>query len=310
MAAGAGAAGLGVARLGMGVAQAGRIDDEEPEGWIETIIKDFIDHSPENTLKNEHNDKAFETPLVGFSRGDEPLYKAYKDHVGPFSLTPWEIFALTFRVLDLKPEELTVISWILPHAEATKADNRKQEFYPSERWARGRIFGEEVNEKLRKHVLASLKSEGIQAVAPTLTPQFSVRISPRYGFASTWSERHAAYAAGLGTFGLCDGLITPVGKAMRTGSVVARIQVTPTPRPYKSHQEYCLFLAKGVCGRCMSRCPVGAITQAGHDKVKCVKHLFPVTSDYVKKHFGFEGYGCGFCQTGVPCESGIPSQRG
>lgn len=307
--AGVGAAGMGAARLGTGVARAGRIDVHDPKGWIETIIKDFVDHSPENTLKNRDNDKAWETPLVGFSRGDDPLYEAYKDHVGPFHLTPWEIFALTFRDWGVKAKELTVISWILPHTRATKADNRKEEFYPSERWARARIFGEEVNEKLRKHVVASLESKGIQAVAPSLAPQFSIRISSKYGFASTWSERHAAYASGLGTFGLCDGLITPVGKAMRTGSVVARIQVSPTPRPYRGHHDYCLFFAQGICGSCISRCPVGAITEAGHDKLKCVKHLFPVTSDYVKKHFGFVGYGCGFCQTGVPCESKIPSER-
>lgn len=307
--AGLGAAGMGAARPGMRVAQAKRIDVADAKGWIETIIKDFADHSPENTLKNPDNDKAFEKPLVGFSRGDDPLYEAYKDHVGPFHLTPREIFALTFRDFSVKPEELTVISWILPHTKATKADNRKEEFYPSERWARARIFGEQFNEKLRKHVVASLQSEGIQAVAPSLTPQFSIRLSPRYGFASTWSERHAAYASGLGTFGLCDGLITPVGKAMRTGSVVARIQVSPTPRPYKGHRDYCLFFAKGICGRCMARCPVGAITEAGHEKLKCVKHLFPITSDYVKKHFGFDGYGCGLCQTGVPCESQIPSER-
>ena len=66
-----------------------------------------------------------------------------------------------------------------------------------------------------------------------------------YVFASLLSERHAAYAAGLGTFGLCDGLITPKGKAMRCGSVVARIQIAATPRPYEDHHAYCLFYAKG-----------------------------------------------------------------
>jgi epoxyqueuosine reductase QueG len=278
-------------------------------GWIEAIIKEFIEHSPENTLKNRENDKGFETPLVGFSKGDDPLYEAYKDHVGPFYLTPWEIFVLTFGVSSVKPEELTVISWILPQTKATKSDNRKESFYPSERWARARIFGEEVNEKLRKHVVASLDSEGYQVVAPSLTPQFSMRISPRYGFASTWSERHAAYASGLGTFGLCDGLITPVGKAMRTGSVVARIQVPPTPRPYSDHHEYCLFFMQGICGICMNRCPVGAITEDGKDKPTCYKHLFPVTKDYVTAEFGFDGYGCGLCQTAVPCESKIPTKK-
>ncbi len=277
--------------------------------WLEGIIQQFIRESPENTLQNKAHEKAFESFLVGFSRGDDPLYDAYKHHVGPFYLTPWEIFALTFRDLSVKPEELTVISWILPQTEATKADNRKENFYPSERWARARIFGEEVNVKLREHVVASIESEGYQVVAPALTPQFSVRISPKYGLASTWSERHAAYASGLGTFGLCDGLITRLGKAMRTGSVVARIQVSPTSRPYSDHREYCLYFTQGICGICIKRCPVGAITEAGKDKATCRGHLFPVTQDYVTSEYGFDGYGCGLCQTKVPCESKIPGRK-
>ncbi len=271
------------------------------------IIRDFIEKSPENTLQNETKEKAFGIPLVGFSRGDDPLYQDYKEHVGPFYMTPWEVFAITFRDFNVNPEELTVISWILPQREETKVDNRKETFYPSERWARARIFGEQVNDKLRKHVVSTLEARGYQAVAPILTPQFSLRISPNYGFASTWSERHAAYASGLGTFGLCDGLITPLGKAMRTGSVVARIQIPCTPRPYTNHHEYCLFFTEGACKKCISRCPVGAITEEGKDKLTCFGHLFPVTKDYVTSEYGFDGYGCGLCQTGVPCESGIPA---
>jgi epoxyqueuosine reductase QueG len=94
---------------------------------------------------------------------------------------------------------------------------------------------------------------------------------------------------------------------MRAGSVVARVQVPPTPRAYTDHREYCLFFTRGICGKCIPRCPVGALTEAGHDKAKCLNHLHPTTSDYVKSHYGFEGYGCGMCQTGVPCESKIPA---
>jgi epoxyqueuosine reductase len=50
-----------------------------------------------------------------------------------------------------------------------------------------------------------------------------------------------AYAAGLGTFGLCDGLITACGKAMRTGSVAARLEIDALSRPYDDHQAYCPF---------------------------------------------------------------------
>ncbi len=278
---------------------------KNPANWTENTIRDFINKSPENTLKNAKNEKAWADPLVGFSRGDDPLYQEYKKYVGPFHWTPLEVFKITFPTLEVTADQLTVISWILPQMESTKADLRRETVNPPESWARARIFGEETNVKLRKHVVATLKEAGIEAVAPMLSPLWARKESDQYVFASTWSERHAAYAAGLGTFGLCDGLITPRGKAMRCGSVVAQIKVPPTKRPYQDHHAYCLFFSKGTCGKCIQRCPADAITEAGHDKRKCRSYV-EKTASYVKSQFHFDGYGCGFCQTGVPCESKIP----
>jgi epoxyqueuosine reductase len=283
-----------------------RLHKGEGAPWFEGVVHDFLMHSPENTLRNQTKDRAFEQVIVGFSRGEDPLYDAYKELVGPFHWTPLEIFARTFPEIATTAGELTVIAWVVAHNRLTKEDNRRENFYPSERWARARIFGEEVNEKLRRHVVAALESESFAAVAPALSPHWEQKASERYVFASTWSERHAAYASGLGTFGLCDGLITPIGKAVRVGSVIARIRIPPTPRPYKEHQAYCLFHSRGICKKCVSRCPVGALSEAGHDKEKCRSHVRPVTEEYVRAHYGFEGYGCGLCQTGVPCESKIP----
>lgn len=281
---------------------------EDLGNWIEEEIKRFI-ASPENTLNTETGEPAWAGPLVGFSNGADPLYKFYKDDIGEFYLTPREFFAHHFPDVKVTPDQLTVISWILPQTEATKADHRKENHFPCDRWARSRYFGEKVNDKLRRHVVEVLKHKGIEAVAPMLSPLWERKRSERYGFASTCSERHAAYAAGLGTFGLSDGLITPRGKAMRTGSVIAHMNVPPSERPYTDHHAYCLFYANGTCGECIDRCPIGAITEKGHDKKLCLKYI-GMTREYVKRHFGFSGeqgrYGCGFCQTGVPCESGIP----
>jgi len=284
-------------------AQAAKIDN--PSAWVSSVIKDFTATSPLNSLKNPANEKAWDEPLVGFSRGDDPLYMLYKEKVGPFHWTPLEIFQQTFPGTPAKAEELTVISWILPQTELVKADLRKETKNPAERWVRARMYGELFNEELRKYLADTLTKAGYAAVAPTLSPAYKMQKSDRYVLASTFSERHAAYAAGLGTFGLCDGLITPKGKAMRCGSVVARIQIPPTPRPYEDHHAYCLFYAKGICGMCITRCPGGAISKSGHDKNACLKQL-AVTTQYSEKQFGITGYGCGFCQTGTPCESKIP----
>ena len=162
------------------------------------------------------------------------------------------------------------------------------------------------NDALRKHVVDSLMVKGIDAVAPMQADFWSRSDQGPYAPCSNWSERHAAHASGLGTFGLSDGLITPKGKAMRTGSVVARIHIHPTPRPYKDHHAYCLFYSKGTCKECIQRCPVGAISEKGHEKAMCHKYLRKVTATYIKTNFGLEVHSCGLCQTLVPCESQIP----
>src|SRR3989339_1705463 len=118
---------------------------KDPEKKIEETIRDFIKDSPENTLKNKENEKAWEDVLVGFSNGADPLYQESKEHVGAFHWTPLEIFRNTFPGTEAQAGELTVISWILPSTEATKSDNRKETAYPSERWVRARIFGEAFN---------------------------------------------------------------------------------------------------------------------------------------------------------------------
>jgi epoxyqueuosine reductase len=273
---------------------------------IQEFIGAFLQRPDENRLWESGDEPAFAEPLVGFSRGDDPLFEAFRQHVGPFHWTPLEIFRLSFPAEEAAAGELTVISYILPQTEATRADNRSCRRYPSERWARARIFGEAVNDRLRGHLAVSLQTAGFAAVAPSLAPVYSNSEYGPHGRASTWSERHVAYASGLGTFGLCDGLITPAGKAMRAGSVVVRAALPPTPRPYEHHQAYCLFFSEGTCGECIKRCPVGAISTQGHDKERCATYVRPVTEDYVRETFGFEGYGCGLCQTGVACESGIP----
>jgi len=284
-------------------------EKETGSKWINDLIRDFLNNSTENRLWDDSDERAWADPIVGFSRGDDPIFEEFREHIGSFVWTPYQAFSQSFSDPGIIPADLTVISWILPQTRATKDDNRREDRFPCERWARSRIFGEEINNRLKMHVVAELGKAGYKAVCPSLSPDFSWQNSDKYGFASTWSERHAAYASGLGTFGLCDGLITVRGKAMRAGSVIAQIRITPTQRPYTDHHAYCLYYSKGICRECIRRCPAGAITEAGHDKMKCFTYLADPVSAYVKNHYGFDGYGCGLCQTGVPCESGIPGKK-
>jgi len=273
--------------------------------WINNLIEDFIATASDNTMQNQKKDPAWDTAQVGFASGSDPIWQQYKEYIGAFHWTPWEVFNQHRPEENVSADQLTVISWILPQRHEVRKTNRRARTYPSEEWARIRVYGEAFNVKIRQHVVKRLEMAGYAAVSPMLVPNWTVVKSKRFSYASSWSERHAAHAAGLGTFGLCDGLITANGKAMRTGSVITNLSLNPTPRPYADHRAYCLFFSNGTCGKCIDRCPARAITVAGHDKEKCRQHLVR-SRKYVKKTYKFVGYGCGLCQVGVPCEAGIP----
>jgi epoxyqueuosine reductase QueG len=277
-------------------------DSADLAAWIDETIAGFCD-SARNSLGMPQAEPAFGAPLVGFAAGDDPLFEEFKRHVGPSHWTPGEAFALAFPDLTTSPGRLSVVSWILPHTRQTRRDNRRQTSLPAERWVRAKFAGEQFNVALREHLVATFEKAGVAAVAPTRLPQWSMA-----AVTSTWSERHIAYAAGLGTFGLCDGLITPRGKAMRCGSVVARLSAPATPRPYSDHHAYCRFFSEKRCEACIERCPVGAISERGHDKDRCHAYLEQVRHEFIEPRFGFSTDACGLCQTKVPCESRLPGR--
>jgi epoxyqueuosine reductase QueG len=274
-------------------------------GALQNEAARFLDEDSCNRMGEAWGDERMWTaPLFGAARGDDPIFEAFKEKVDERHWLPAEAFAA--GGYEASAKDLSVVSWILPHNPVTKKDNASRTALTSERWARSRIFGETANMKLREHLVEFLRSGGCEAVAPMCLPDWAQLESKQYVFVSNWSERHAAHACGLGTFGLCDGLITPAGKAIRIGSVVLRGRIEPTPRPYSRYDEYCSFKTKKACGACIRRCPAGALSALGHDKTKCKAYLDGETAPYVEKNYGFKGYGCGLCQTGVPCSSGIP----
>lgn len=277
----------------------------DPEKFIQKAIAKFVRESPSNRRKVDGG-RYFDSPLVGFASVDDPLFKDYKKIIGRFHFSPRDIFDLTFGKSD-RNKELSVISWVLPISEDTRKANRKATKFPSLLWSHTRYFGEPFNDRLRDHVVSLLKRKGYKAVAPTNSPRFIHHMhAPKVGFTSNFSERHAAYACGLGTFALCDGFITPRGKAMRVGTVVTDLVLTPSDKPYPHHHANCLYYFNGTCKVCTTRCPCGAITSKGHDKTKCYEYMHNVSRPAKSTEYGVEITGCGLCQTKVPCEFKIP----
>lgn len=283
---------------------------EEAAGLVQSWAEEFIS-GPANDLGRPDGSKeaAFGPPLMGFAAGDEPLWAEFKKAVDPGHWTPKEAFDLAFPDLNAPAGELAVIAWVLPQTKATRRDQQAERDFPCERWARNRWQGQpRVVDGLARHLIERLGAAGIKAVAPDFLPQWEWVEGGPFLFSSYWSQRHAAYVAGLGTFGLCDGLITPLGKAVRLGSLVVRASFPAAGRDYEGPYDHCLFFNSGTCGKCARRCPTGAVGPRGHDKILCRHYIYDQSVPYIMSRWpDISGaYGCGLCQVAVPCESRIP----
>lgn len=283
----------------------------EPAKDIEEKIKAFVTSSPLNRMPSSREYIIFDEPLIRFADGDDTLYNDYKTIISPSHLTPREAFAqgLGKNINDL-PVQLAIISWVLPITEKTRRSNRREKEVPSRLWSHTRWYGEQFNNILRRHVEQIINEMGYLAVAPILQPYFREMANREVGLFSTWSERHTAYVAGHGTFSLSDGFITEHGIAHRCGSVITDLPIIPSKRNVNNHYSNCLFYVDGSCKACIKRCPAGAITEKGHDKIKCMNWLryigyLPLSVEYKDKT---SVAGCGLCQVKVPCEYRIPSK--
>jgi len=278
---------------------------------IEQEVRIFARTSPLNRLPSTDNQVIFDEPSVQFADGDDPIFTEYKTIIDPTHLTPHEALAKAYsKGLADMPEHLSVISWVLPITSKTRELNRRQTKIPSRLWSHTRWYGEKFNDALREHVVKLLTEMGYLAVAPMLQPYFKIEyenISEK-GYYSNWSERHIAYAAGLGTFSLSDGFITERGIAHRCGSVVTNLVLPASSKKAKNPYSNCLFYVDGSCKACIPRCPAEAITENGHDKAKCREY------QQSKFHHLLEEYnvgvvGCGLCQTKIPCEFTNPTKK-
>lgn len=247
-------------------------------------------------------------PLIGFAAGEDPYFRFFKEDIGPFYWTPAEAYALGRPEDPASDGDLVSISLVFPQEEATKREQRGQDRDPGPLWISSRNTWEPYMASVCGSIVETLSAYGIPAVAVDLLPELVWLTSERYGFAARWSHRHAAFVAGLGTFGLSDGLITRKGKAMRCTTILAKAKLAPDPRPYETHTAWCSYHKDGSCGVCMDRCPIGALTPQGHDKIACKAYEDKLRETMIQDGRMLPPYMlcCGLCQAGVPCQDRAP----
>lgn len=261
---------------------------------IQEQINEFVLTNPKNFVESLETISTtptsfsrmqiWESPILGIASAADPLWEALKNPevVGVYHKSPEEWMS----------GAKSVISYFLPYTERIRSANRIAEVTATE-WLYGRWEGEFLNDALRSYIVELVEKNGGRASAPVQDQRYEV-----VDMRSNWSERHASFIAGLGTFSLSRALITKRGSAGRFGSVIVDVSLEPTQREYSDIYEYC-----SKCMACARRCPPQAIDKNGKDNQMCRLHIGMEKEKYNPR------YGCAKCQAGVPCEAKIPGKH-
>jgi len=312
---------------------------------VTRFLEELFDSSELNRLPQEYGGhRIFERPTIGVSAGNDPLFEKFKEVVTPAHLTPEEMWSASAGrtrgrrdhhffgrprpdagqwtgPADLAAK-LKVLSVIFPYSRAILDDGcssprRTPRAGLALNWAH--VFHTEVYDQTARFFV----QRGHRVMVPQQSRFHSVlvRLSNPH-LVSLWSERHYAFAAGLGTFGLAEHLITHHGCNVRLASFITDAPLEVTPRVHDDPHANCLHFVRGGCAVCVSRCPGRALTGEGHNKLVCerIRHkesnrvrgelepfLRPIRRRFMHVLVEDRPIGCGLCQYGVPCMDRDPT---
>ncbi len=292
---------------------------------VRSLILDFMNRSTENRLADFGHAAVFDAPVVGVADGRDPIFELFREVVSPRHLIPLEILG-HYSPARADLSSVSVVSWALPFSTEVRRSNRVED-WPSALYSVARNNGGAIIVEMSLWLTQELRNLGLVAVSPAITEEYDTFRDAEHTFSSTWSERHIAYATGLGRFGLHGSLITPVGSQVRFGSLIVNLPPGANPARADDYRAACLASGGETCGLCRRRCPVDAISQTGMDKERCYgrrneireRHLVGYANKYrmlsspiVKSGTRKPGIslGCALCQCGVPCENSDPESEG
>ena len=248
---------------------------------LETFVKEFAKSYSENpNIKSR-----WDEPVFAYASAKDPLFNELKTIIGEYHKLPG----------DIMENGETVITYFVPLVKSI-ADSNTPGYFSSEDWVFG--YFETID-------LINGINNGLEELFSNSGWKLAVTADHRSWDPETmkcdWSHRHAAYIAGLGTFGINRALITEKGVCGRIGTIITDAKIEPTMRP---QEEYCLYKRNGSCGICLNNCPASALDVPDeYDNKKCMDVTFENADKY--KEIGFADV-CAKCMTGVPCSTRKP----
>ncbi|MFL8711410.1 epoxyqueuosine reductase [Clostridioides sp. GD02377] len=249
---------------------------------IEILMNNFVkDYCKSNNITTK-----WQELLFAYASAEDDMFQKLKSVVGTSHAMP----------KDFLKDGKTIITYFIPFDESVN-DSNIEGFECSEIWAKAYIETNRLISDLNNFLCEELEKIGFSSYA----------IPGSYNFdnnklVSDWSQRHIAFIAGLGTFGLNNMLITEKGCCGRIGSIMTSLELEPTKRP---EQEYCLYKKNKSCKKCVSKCVKGALKEDGFDRNQCYEMCMLNEAKY--SYIGGCDI-CGKCIVGVPCSVISPSR--
>lgn len=233
----------------------------------DTMAQYCLEHEKENI---------WERPLVRFADAHDKKFEQLKELVVSDHYLP----------TDYLENAASVLSYFIPFRREISASN-KDGFLSSQAWADAYLVTNDMFTVINDALVQAVRDMGYDACPPFDAGMISMDMPY-----SRWSQRHVAYIAGHGTFGINNMLISDKGSVGRYASIIMSLPVDADPIPT---QERCLYKKDGSCGLCMSRCEVGALRVDSFDRIKCLGQCM---RNY-EKYPGADV--CGKCVVELPC---------
>lgn len=244
---------------------------------ITNKIIEYVKNYP--TRKNVKN--IWKEPIVGFSDANGSYIRSLKTIVSPEHKLPG----------DFMENPNIVISYYIPFTEELAAQNINVEGnMAAQEWSDAYNLTNTMIADISRYVADLLTDMGYRAVPPAGV------VFDRELILSNWSQRHIAYAAGLGTFGINNMLISEKGCCGRYGSIIADI---PVEADQILEEERCLYKKNGSCKKCVQNCFSGALTTDGFNRKKCYE-ICMINDAKTGADV------CGKCDIDIPCAFKIP----
>lgn len=267
--------------------------------------KNYLHHSIGERFLREDKSPMYDDMLLGFQKAEHSIFNKIPEII-PEHLNPSDFLPEFATYNSAGKIELSVISFAFIFNKKTVEENSSAIGYPSFSWYKSTDMFLEFTSIFREFVKGYFNSKGFRYVFPN-TIKEKYRIIWKNGIKySTWSERHIAYACGLGSFGLHGSLITNKGCTHRLMSMIIDQEFKRYDVPDQPWNKNCLSANNIQCGECIKKCPVNSISTSSRSIKDCLNHESIENKEAAKRFFGKEIEACGLCMSGVPCSTNNP----